>query len=560
LDRWYKFPCGCTFKVLEDNPPPGVVPLLDFDVELAPENCPATWAMLGEGKTKGVFQLESSLGRTWTRKLKPESMEHMAALGSLLRPGALKAVDEEGISMTQHYARRKNGEEAVASYHPVVDSVLASTYGSICYQEQLMALGRALAGFDLMQVDQLRKAVGKKDQKGLAKVRDLFLDGCKREGVVTDAQAEEIWGWVEKSGRYLFNASHAFCYGVTGYHTAYIKAHFPVAFFAAWLKNAKHKQDPQQEVFELVNDSRLFDIAVEPPDLLTLEPDFHTDRKVVKFGLANIKGVGAAQVAKLRAAVAEAEAALAKPAAKWSWWEFLVHCSGKVSAAVVTRLVQVGALRWTGMLRSQMEAEFRAWDDLTDKEREWVALHAAEFDGLVPALKALAKTKKEGGGCSNKNRVSAVQSAARLLEYPPSPRLDTPLEIANHEEELLGISITCGRIDSCDISAVNTSCRDFLAGKHGFMILGVEVQAVRRVKTKKGASPGSEMAFLTVADQSCSLEDVVCFPETWKEYKHVLTDGNTVIIQAARDFKDPKSSALHVKKVWQATQDLGLSA
>jgi hypothetical protein len=345
-------------------------------------------------------------------------------------------------------------------------------------------------------------------------------------------------------------------------------------------------------------------------------------------------------------AVAEAEAALGKPAAAtWSWYEFLTrYCSAKVSAAVFTRLIQVGALRWTGMLAvPRWRPSSGPGTTLTDKEREWVALRATEFDGLVPALKALGTPRRrkakpnrrrvpkkgkeavaaaaqarldralEGlaqcanseeigedpgpeqwggceqerkaaeaelaevtkwvsdpapapepagpeGGCSSVARESAVQSAARLLEYPPSPRVDTPLEIADHEEELLGISITCGRIDACDISAVNTSCRDFLAGKNGFMILGVEIQAVREVRTKKGAAPGSKMAFLTVADQSCSLEDVVCFPETWKEYRHVLTDGNTVIVQAARDFKDPKSSALHVKKVWQATQALGLSA
>jgi DNA polymerase III alpha subunit len=105
-----------------------------------------------------------------------------------------------------------------------------------------------------------------------------------------------------KTRTIISSPGHAACYGVTGYYSAYIKAHFPLAFFTAWLKNAHHKQDPQQEVFELVNDARLFDIAVEPPDLLTLEPHFHTDGKVVKFGLAGIKGVGEAQIQKLKEA------------------------------------------------------------------------------------------------------------------------------------------------------------------------------------------------------------------------------------------------------------------
>jgi DNA polymerase-3 subunit alpha len=124
----------------------------------------------------------------------------------------------------------------------------------------------AVAGFTEQEADQLRKAIGKKLPRRWPSARRCSWRG-RAAGVLTDEQAEEVFGWIEKSQRYSFNKSHAVCYGLTGYHTAYIKAHFPVAFFTSWLRNARHKQDPQQEVFELVNDARLFDIDVEPPDL-----------------------------------------------------------------------------------------------------------------------------------------------------------------------------------------------------------------------------------------------------------------------------------------------------
>jgi DNA polymerase III alpha subunit len=548
--------------VLEDNPPKDVIPLLDFDVEKAPQDCPATWALLGRGETKGVFQLESNLGKTWSRKLKPEAAEHMSALGALLRPGCLKAVDEHGVSMTKHYVLRKNGEEAVSFYHPALEPILFPTYGVLVYQEQAMAIAQAIAGFNLQEADQLRKAIGKKLPVEMAKCKKLFAEGAARLGLVTLEQAEEIFGWIEKSQRYSFNKSHSMCYGMTGYECAYIKAHFPVAFFTSWLYNARHKRSkdgPQQERFELVNDARLFDIVVEAPDLRSLERFFHTDRKTVKFGLSDIKGVGEAQIKKLRDVVAEAEQQIGKALKEWSWFDFLLRVASRLPSNVIVSLIEVGALRWLPMSRQRMVAEFKAWSSLTDKEREWISeTHAGTgmfrdgFSDLIEAMKGVGRPKKEGGGCSNKNRVSSVNSQVYLLEHPPASLEDTPHWIAWVEEELLGISISCSKIDACDISQVNVSCKEYLAGRTGFLMFGVEVQQVREVKTKKGKAPGSKMAFLTIADASCSVDDVICFPETWKEYSSVLTEGNTVIMQAERDTGKKDSTGLLVKKVWQA--------
>ncbi len=565
----YQFPCGCSFKVIEDNPPEGVVPLLEFDSENIREDCPATWGLLGRGLTKGVFQLESNLGKQWTRKLKPENLQHITALGSILRPGALRAIDEDGVSMTQHYCRRKNKEEEVKPYHPVIDAILGPTYNTICYQEQILAIARDAAGFNLQEADMLRKSFAKKLPEEMAKCKIMFIEGAKKAKVISIEQAEEIFDWIEKSQRYLFNASHSCCYGLLGYECAYIKAHFPIAFFTSWLLNSHYKQEPLQEINECVNDAKLFDIIVEAPDLRCLDANFQTDRKTIRFGLSNIKGVGDAQVKKLVDAVASTEIKLGKPLKDWDWFDFLIQLSDSLTVTVVNRLIEVGALRWLNKQRRQMLAEYAVWSRLTDKEREWVkkaglpalAPLAAAIPAspllLIDCLGLLGRSKKEGGGAANINRVSIIQSQKLLLQNPPSPLIDTPNWIAWLEEQLLGISITCSRIDSCDLSEVNTTCKEYLAGKTGFIVLGVEVNQYREVKTKRGKTPGQKMAFLTVSDSSCALQDVVCFPETWKEYENILslrtpTGGNSVIIHGERDGKKD-SNTLIVKKVWQAT-------
>jgi DNA polymerase-3 subunit alpha len=550
----YVFPCGCSWPILKEFDDPDIMPLLDFDVEQAPDDCPATWGLLSRGETKGVFQLESPLGKQWCKKLKPQNYEHIAALGALLRPGCLRAVDEDGVSMTQHYCRRKNGEEETEGYHPAIDAILFPTYHVLAYQEQAMAICVAVAGFTGQEADMLRKAIGKKLPEEMAKCKKMFLEGASKAGIISQEQAEEVFGWIEKSQRYSFNKSHAYCYGLTGYESAYIKAHFPLAFFTSWLLNARHKQDPQQEVFELVNDARLFDVTIDPPDLRSRQPLFHTDLKTVKFGLSSIKGVGVAQVDKLNQVVTSAEEQLHKKLADMSWWEFLVFCASRLPSNVVVCYIEAGAVRWTGLPRQVMRAEYLAFNNLTVKEQEWVSEHASEFTGLLPALRALGRPRKEGGGAATKNRVSLIQSQAELLEHPPTPLVDSPLWLADREEQLLGISLTCARIDSCDLSQVNCSCKEYLSGRTGFLVLGVEIQAVRLVKTKKGKTPGSKMAFLTVADNTCCLEDVVVFPDVWKEHGHLLREGDSVIIQGQRDGRGDNSGTLIVKKVWPAEQ------
>jgi DNA polymerase-3 subunit alpha len=538
----HHMPCGCSWPVVGDPPRQGALPLLDVDVASLPD-CHLAWDIMSIGNTKGVFQLESRLGATWSKKLKPRNDEHLSALGALLRPGCLAAKDENGISLTEHYCRRVNKEEPADSFDPALDDILGPTEQILVYQEQSMQIGAKLAGFDLKQVDRLRKAIGKKDQKEMAEVKRLFLEGAEKVKIVSMDIAETIWSWIEKSGRYQFNKSHSMSYGLTGYDTAYLKSHFPVQFYTSWLAFAEDKVDPDQEVMELVEDARRAGITVFPPDVRHKQMIFWTDGVDIYFGLSNIKGLGQSNLHKLFEVMDKAEQSLAKKATDFTWMEWLVHVAAEIPS-VNHKLIMAGALDWTGRKRQLMLAEIDVVASLTKKEQAWILKNCNGDEPFVDVLRRLAKPKKEGGGVANIKRGSLVNGQATLLEHPPTPLSDHPAWMAWAEEQVFGFALTCSRVDGCDLGDANTTCGEFLAGKTGFLLLGVEVRGVRSFKTKKGTM----MAFLSLSDSSGMLDDVVCFSEPWEEYKHLLTEGNTVLVQGERD---PKKGSLVVRKVFQ---------
>ena len=225
-----------------------------FDVNNIDYDDAPTWNLICEGRTKGVFQLESSLGKSWAKRVRPKNLEELAALTALLRPGCLKAI-VDGKSMTQHYVDRKSGEEEVTYIHESLEPILERTQGVLVYQEQSMKIAQKIAGFDLQQADDLRKAIGKKKADLMAKIKREFIEGAENENVVSREAAEEIFSWIEKSSRYAFNKSHAVSYAICGYWSAYCKCHFPLDFYCSYLYHADGKQDSQQEIKELVLDA-----------------------------------------------------------------------------------------------------------------------------------------------------------------------------------------------------------------------------------------------------------------------------------------------------------------
>jgi hypothetical protein len=177
-----------------------------MNIDKVPFNDPEVWKLYHEGRTKGVFQLESNLGRSWAKKSKPNNIEELAGLISIIRPGTLKA-KQGNKTMSQIYVDRKHGLEPTEYLHESLKDILSNTYGVLVYQEQAMRIAQKLAGFSETDADVLRKAIGKKKADLMGKVRKDFVIGCEKVGIVDAETADEIFGWIEKSVRYSFNKS-----------------------------------------------------------------------------------------------------------------------------------------------------------------------------------------------------------------------------------------------------------------------------------------------------------------------------------------------------------------
>jgi DNA polymerase-3 subunit alpha len=273
------------------------------DLLHVPMDDPATYKLLGSGETKGVFQLESSGMQQLFKDLRPDHFEDIVAAVALYRPGPL------GSGMVEDFVNRKHGRAPIASLHPLVDDILAPTYGVIVYQEQVMQIAQKLAGYTLGGADLLRRAMGKKKPEEMAKQKSVFVEGAKGRGV-DDKEAERIFGLLEYFAGYGFNKSHSAAYALITYQTAWLKAHYPVELLCAILTSDKDRID---KVVRTIADARAMGVNVLPPDINESDTDFrvvytHPDgnkptRRAdkikdtlgpeIRFGLGAVRGLGA---------------------------------------------------------------------------------------------------------------------------------------------------------------------------------------------------------------------------------------------------------------------------
>ncbi|MFM8287365.1 MAG: DNA polymerase III subunit alpha [Planctomycetaceae bacterium] len=262
-------------------------------IELDPLTFPlddeATFRLLQRGETKGIFQLEGGGIRDLLTKMKPDAFKDIIATSALYRPGPL----EGGMVMT--YVNVKHGVEPVPQVHPVVDDILAETYGVMVYQEQVMRILNRLGGIELSKAYACIKAISKKKLDVIAKGREDFVKGAGERGMAP-AEAENLFGLIEKFAGYGFNKSHSTAYAAIAYQTAYLKAHYPVEFMAALLSCGMEDTD---RIYEHVDDCRRQKIKVLPPNVNQSEVEFGVAGKELTFGLAAIKGVGEGAVAAL---------------------------------------------------------------------------------------------------------------------------------------------------------------------------------------------------------------------------------------------------------------------
>ena len=255
-----------------------------FDINTIPDDDQRTFEMLGRGETTGVFQLESEGMRRVVTEVKPTCLDDIIAIGALYRPGPMEWIPQ--------YINNKHGRTKVTYLHPKLEPILKETYGVACYQEQVMQIARDIAGFTMGEADELRKVMGKKLKDQVPIYRQKFIDGAVANGI-DRALAEKIFEFIEPFAGYGFNKAHAAAYGWIAYQTAYLKANYPLAYFAALMTSVKDKTD---KLVEYIDEARNLGISVLPPDINESFVDFAVVGDQIRFGLAAIKGIGESAV------------------------------------------------------------------------------------------------------------------------------------------------------------------------------------------------------------------------------------------------------------------------
>lgn len=486
------------------------------------------WNLFARGDTLGCFQLETQLGQDWSKRVKPRNIEELAALVSLLRPGPL----ESGFS--DEYVKCKSGEEDLFYLHPKLEPILKDTYSCLIYQEQCAKIAVELAGFTPVQSDNLRKAIGKKKPEEMAKVKKMFLEGAEKGGLINKSEAEEIFGWIEKSVRYSFNKSHAVSYAIISYLSAYQKVHFPTEFYCSWLTYSDWKADPKEEVYNLVQNARLNNISVLPPCIKKSNTDFEImkDKEII-FGLGHIRGVGSKAIESIKSSSGSLD----------NFIDFIVSVK-TLKRNIAEALIKSGSCDCYNLSRSYMlkcihTIYGRQEKDKTQTLPEVRELTAKEFKHFIDVLQKTKDIVESleavmfDGKCV-KTRIPTIQSK---IEYIKTYVNDTNRQKSIWEKIYLGLNLTCSAAD--DISKIEentTTCRDVYKLAPGSKaIMHVVIDDIKMRKTsEKSRNPGQDFCFLRVSDNTGALSNITCWPETYEKIKDILSPDIVATIYAKK--------------------------
>jgi DNA polymerase-3 subunit alpha len=313
---------------------------------------------------------------------------------------------------------------------------------------------------------------------------------------------------------------------MNAYLSAYTKAHFTKVFFASYLSFAKDKINPQDEIKELIQNANEMDVQVRTPDLRNLNRFFILKDDTIYFGLTDIKGLGQSVFDKIVKLATDSHINMKNT----YWLQILFKLLININSVAAKALIQSGAVDFTGLARQKMLYEYNIISNLTKKELEFCLATLSNKVDLYYILQNLLYKHK-----ISKNRKANIENLLYNLHNPPHS-LDDQLEwIADCEFNLLGYSLSCSRVDLYDISMTNTSCREFNDGaSNKNIILGGEITGLNITQTKTGKTKGSDMAFVTLQDNSGSCDSVIFFPETYKKYRNILFDGHVIIVQGNR--------------------------
>lgn len=458
-----------------------------------------TYELFQRGDTTGVFQLESAGMKRYLRGLKPTTFEDIIAMVALYRPGPMQFIDS--------FIRRKHGEEEITYLHSGMKNSLKNTYGILVYQEQFMQISKEWCGFTGGQADTLRKAVGKKKIDLMKKVKPEFVEGAVKVGGATKEIAETFWTQLEEFANYCFNKSHAACYGLIAYWTAYLKAHYPDAFMAA-LMTSDH-DDTDRLAIE-ITECKHMGISVLSPDVNESFVEFAVvpNENKIRFGMSAVKGVGVGAVEEVLRAREDGPFTSVEDFAR------------RVSTSKFNRKA------WESLIKSG------AFDDMGDRSDLLFNLDSiTSFASKLQKEAASGQTNLFGmlGGDDAASVQSTLHLQKALVKHDDKERL-------MWERELLGLYISAHPLDRYETYlSEQTQPLTQLVPEYDsrMMTVGGIISTVRTIVTKSG----SKMAFVGIEDKFGEGE-IIVFPNLYEKVGAKLVQDAVIRVSGKNSARD----------------------
>lgn len=477
---------------------------IDIDLATLPIDDPDTYTMLAKGEVVGVFQLESQGMRRALVDMRPDRFEDIIALVALYRPGPMANIPT--------YCARKHGDEQSEYMHPMLEPILKETYGVIIYQEQVMQIAQVMAGYSLGDADLLRRAMGKKIRAEMEKQRAIFVAGSVKNGVSKE-QADTIFDLLAKFADYGFNKSHAAAYALVSYHTAYMKAHYPVEFIAASMTLDMSNTD---KLSEFRAEAQRLDIRLEPPNINRSGATFEVSENTIYYALAGLKGVGGSAVDLIVSA--------RKEGLFTSLADFAARANPKaINKRVIESLAAAGAF------------------DTLDANR------ARVFGGAEAILSACQRGHEASTMGQNDMFGGAADAPTIML-----PQVDNwlPADKLRREYDAIGFFLSGHPLDDyavvlkrLRVQSWAEFCRAVKSGATAGKVAATVVSRMeRRTKT------GNKMGIMGLSDPTGHFEAVL-FSEGLAQYRDVLEPGTAVLLQLGAELQgeDVRARVLHAE-------------
>ncbi len=475
------------------------------------------YKLLQRGETTGVFQLESAGMKRYLKELKPTCFDDIIAMVALYRPGPMQFIDS--------FIARKNGREPITYPHPTMEDQLKETYGVLVYQEQFMNISKAVCGFTGGEADTLRKAVAKKKADLMAKIKPKFIDGAVKTVGVERELMEKFWSQLEDFANYCFNKSHAACYALIAYWTAYLKSHYQDAFMAALMTS--DSGDTERLTIEISECNRM-GIDVLRPDINESFQEFAVVKgtKNIRFGLAGIKSVGSTAIDDI-----------IKQRKKDGLFASVEDFARRVNSRVCNRKVYESLIK------------AGAFDCFIDKSAPAGTYSGSRADLLfnLDSIIAFAQKSQKEADSGQGNLISMLEGDTKgvvsSLELSAAPKQTDAKEQLNWERELLGLYLSAHPLDAYDdfLNEKTNPTNSLSSDQDGSLAtVGGLVSKNRTLVTKAG----SKMAFLTIEDKFGEIE-VVVFPKTFEaNMPATINPSDVVLIKGRISGKDKEGNRL----------------